>query len=154
MTELNFNRVTYDDELSEFDKDELVELAREFEEAQESNVAEFERAAEALDGVDEQSISEFEEARESLVDEIVEADDFSEVPLSEEQLGDCSFDQLREWKEFVADSTEDSDNDEDGDGSEADFEDMGNQGPTHEEADDAEFADEHLGDVPGLVISD
>lgn len=145
--DLNFNKVTYDGDLADFSEDELRELVREFENAQESNVAEFETAAEALDGIEEADIEEFADARERLIDSITEAEAFSEVPLSEDALAEQSFGELQEWDEFVSefDSADESE-----EGADGEFDDMGQEAPTREETDaDAEFADKYL-DISGV----
>jgi hypothetical protein len=144
--DLNFNKVTYDGDLADFDADELRELVGEFENAQESNVAEFETAAEALDGVDEAGIEEFADARGSLIESITDADAFSEVPLSEDALDNCTFGELQDWQDFVSESV-DADEDDD---SEQEFDDMGSEAPTHGDDDaDAEFAEKYL-DISGV----
>ncbi len=147
--DLEFNKVTYDGELADFSEEELRELISEFETAQESNVAEFEQAAEAIDDVDESTIEEFEEAREALIDEIVEAETFDEVPLTEENLADEDFSDLRDWQDFVQDQSE---ADEEDGSNEADFDDMGKKSPVNPDEDEADFAEEALSHVQGLNI--
>lgn len=155
MEDLSFNKVTYDGDLTDFSADELRELVREFENAQESNVAEFETAADALEGVEQTDIEEFADARDALIESITDADAFSEVPLSADALTDCTFGELQEWKEFVSQgdamaggcsgpAPEDTEDKE--------FEDMGQDAPTHEETDDdAAFADKYL-DINGVNL--
>lgn len=101
---MDFTKVTYDGDLSEFSDEELRELIREFEDAQDSNVAEFEQAAEQLE---EANFDEYEEARSDLIGEITEAEQFDEVPLSEDELEDADFSELRDWNEFVSDQDDD-----------------------------------------------
>jgi hypothetical protein len=141
--DLSFNQVNYDGELSDFSEEELRELVGEFETAQESNVAEFRKAAEAADSVDDDVIEDFEEAREALIDDITEADTFEDVPLTEEQLEESDFSELQEWKDFVAD---------DGGEEDADFDDFGQRAETEGEDDEGDFAEDVLGDMPGVKI--
>jgi hypothetical protein len=145
---LDFTKVSYDGDLSDFSEDELKELIEEFESAQDSNVAEFETAAEALDEVDSSNIEDFEEARATLIEDVVGAEAFDEVPVTEETLEDeeaTSFSDLQDWKEFVA-------QEEDSEDSDATFEDMGTKSPVDGEG--ADFVDEALGDMPGLNLDD
>jgi sulfite reductase alpha subunit-like flavoprotein len=147
--DLNFNKVTYDGELSDFSEDELRETIREFETAQESNVAEFEKAAEATDGVDESTIEDFEDAREDLIEDITEAEAFDEVPLTEDKLEDEDFSDLQDWKAFVAET--DTDEADEGDG-EGDFDDMGQEAPTNPDEDSEDFVEDQLGEMPGFSL--
>jgi hypothetical protein len=142
--DLKFTKVNYDGELSEFSEEELRELIGEFEDAQESNVAEFDEAVEQISDVDENTIEDFEKAREALIESISEAETFEQVPLSADALEDCDFSELQDWQEFVEEeqTTEDS---------ESEFSDMGTKSPV-EETEETDFADEALDDVPGLVV--
>lgn len=144
--DLNFKKVTYDGELADFSDEELRELVREFESAQESNVAEFNEAAETLDEVEEAELSEFEDARSALIEEITDAEQFDEVPLDEEGLEDCSFGKLREWREFVA---SDLDEGEEGEEDDAEFDDMGQKGPVNPE-DGEDFDDSVVEVIDGM----
>jgi hypothetical protein len=145
---LDFNKVGYDGELSDFSEDELRELVREFETAQDSNVAEFETAVEATDGLDESTISDFEQAREDLVEEIVDSEEFEQVPLSEDKLGEESFAELQDWSDFVADLAEEEDVEDDE--SSTDF---GTRSPKPDEEDEgADFAEEALSEMNGLTL--
>jgi hypothetical protein len=145
--DLNFTQVTYDGELSDFEAERLREIIREFENAQESNVAEFEDAADALDGVDEK-IEDFEEARESLLEEITEAEAFEDVPLTEDALEEQTFGQLQEWRDFVSRQREGEAGDDEGGNS--DFDDMGKKSPVPDEDEDTDFADEQLEQMQGV----
>lgn len=151
--DISFNRVTYDGDLSDLSEDEKDEVIREFENAQESNVAEFERAAETLDEVDETDIEEFADAKAELASEVTEAEAFDDVPLTEDELADASFSKVREWHEFVSETADGADGETDED-DDKDFDEMGKQGPTH--GDDKEF-DSDLADrvdeIPGLIVS-
>lgn len=148
--ELNFNKVTYDGELSDFSEDELRELVTEFETAQESNVAEFEQVAEATEDIDESTIEDFEDARDSLIAEITEAEAFDEVPLTEEQLTEEDFSGLQEWADFVAETdTDEPETDEDVD--EGEFDDMGTKAPVDDE-DSYDFVEDELAEIQGLNL--
>jgi hypothetical protein len=150
---LDFKKVSYEGDLSDFSEDELTQLISEFEAAQDSNVAEFEKAAEAATDIDESTIAEFEDAREDLIGDIVEAEEFDSIPLTEEKLGEEDFAELQEWKEFVAEQGSDSEvePDADADGG-SDFDDMGKESPTSGGDETEDFADEALEDVQGLNI--
>lgn len=145
--DLSFNKVDYDGELSDFSKDELRDLVGEYEKAQDSNVAEFKRAAEAADNVDESVIEDFEDARATLIDDITEADAFEDVPLTEDQLESSDFSELQEWKDFVAGDDADS-----GEDDEQDFDDFGQRSETSGEEDAEDFAEKTLGGMPGLKL--
>jgi hypothetical protein len=148
--DLNFTQVTYDGELADFEAERLREIIREFENAQESNVAEFEDAADALDGVDEK-IEDFAEARQALLDDITEAEAFDEVPLTEEALEEQSFGQLQEWHDFVADhGVETGDETDEADESGSDFDDFGTKSPTPDDEDDEDFAEDALSEMQGV----
>jgi hypothetical protein len=143
---LNFNKVGYDGELEDFSEDELRDLVREFESAQDSNVAEFETAVEATEGIDESEISEFEEARQDLIDEIAGAEKFEDVPLSEDKLQAEDFSELQNWHDFVSDlEAEEAETEE----SEGDF---GQRSPVQGGEGDTDFADEALGGMQGLNL--
>ena len=147
---LNFNKVGYDGELSDFSEDELRELVREFETAQDSNVAEFEKAAEALDEVDDSTIEDFEDARESLIEDITEAEAFGEVPLSEDSLEDADFSELQDWRDFVAEQATDDGGDEGGEGE--GFDDFGQKSPTDTEDETEDFVEKELNGIQGLNL--
>lgn len=147
--ELNFNKVSYDGELEDFSEDELRELVGEFEDAQESNVAEFKTAVEATEGLDEGDLTEFEQAREDLLDSIVEHENFEEVPLSEDKLGEETFAELQDWSDFVADLGDDGETQTD----DSDSEDFGKRSPVQSDDDEAEFVDEALGGMQGLNLN-
>lgn len=148
--QLDFQRVTYDGDLEDADREALIDLVEQFEDAQDANAAEFNSAKEQLEDLDG-TVSEFKDAKADLEDEVIEADAFSEVPLTEDQLRDASFEQVREWREFVSetDPADDTDDDEE----DAEFEDMGQQGPVNGDGDedaDAEFARELVDGLSGV----
>lgn len=147
--ELNFNKVTYDGDLAEFSEEDLRELISEFETAQESNVAEFEKAAEATDGVDESTIKDFETARSALIADITEAEAFDKVPLTEETLKDEDFSDLQDWKEFVADQESGSESETENEG---DFNDFGQESPTNTDDETEDFVEEELGSMRGVIL--
>jgi hypothetical protein len=148
--DLNFKQISYDGELADFSEEDLRELVGEYEEAQESNVAEFEQAAEALGEYDEETIEDFEEAREALIEDIVAADTFDEVPVGSDTLETADFSELQEWQDFVAETPDETDAVEDEDGSTVD--DFGTKGAVKETGDETDFADEALESMPGLEL--
>jgi hypothetical protein len=148
--DLNFTKVSYDGELDEFSEEDLRELVTKFEDAQDSNVAEFETATEAITDVDEETIEDFEQAREVLVEEIVEAETFDEVPLGREALEDADFSELQDWRDFVAGTPDGGDQGDEAGEAEADG-DFGQEAPIKPDEDETEdFADEAIGNIPGL----
>lgn len=147
---MDFQRVAFDTDLDEIEADELRTLVRKFDEAQEQNIGEFEAATEQIDEL-EGRVGEVEDFDDELTDELAEVS-----PLSGDELAEFTIarkrDLLAEFSEEEdTDEEETDDEDDDGDDGEADFDDMGQQGPTHDDEEAAqEFADKYLGDIPGL----
>lgn len=146
--DLNFNKVDYDGDLEDAERDDLESLVAQYEEAQEANAAEFEAAKDTLDDVDDVDIEEFHDARSNLVDEITDYDAFADSPIDEDDLADASFGKLREYDAYFADQeATDDDN-----GDDTDFDDMGNESPVDNEGgSDAEFLEGTVGSIPGVV---
>lgn len=144
--ELSFNQVDYSGDFTEFEKDDLIELVEKFEEAQDSNVAEFEKAAEKIEDF-EADIEEYEQAEQRLAEEIAE-----ETFLSADEAEALSFDRKREvLMDARESSSEDGGGDGDGDG---DFEDMGQRGATHGESGN-EFSsrvNERISNITGTAV--
>jgi hypothetical protein len=149
---LEFDKVTYDRELADFSEEDLRELVTKFEDAQESNVAEFETAAEAVDGIDESTIEDFEDARGALIEDITESEDFDDVPLTEDKLEQEDFSALRDWKQFVQSAETDTDPDEESGDGEGEFNDMGTKSPKQDDSEDETFAEDALDSVQGLSL--
>lgn len=145
--DFDITKVSIDGSVDDLSEDQLRELVSKFQDAQDSNVAEFEKAAEAAAEIDESTIEDFEDARETFIEEITDAEDFEEVPLSEDALEDANFGELQEWKAFVLTETEDG-NPEGGE----DFDDMGKKSPTSNEDETEDFVEEQLGDMAGLKL--
>lgn len=144
--DLNFTKVTYDGDLSEFSEDDLRQLISEFENAQESNVAEFNQAADKLDEVEEIDYEEYEDARSALIGEITEADAFEDVPITEDELDAADFGKVRDWHNFVASADTDTDDD-----TETDFDDVGKDAPLDDGGDDEpEFDDRAVEIIDGM----
>lgn len=151
--DFDITKVTIDGDVDDLSEEQLRELVGKFQDAQESNVAEFERAAEAMDEVDEDTIEDFEQARESLIEEIADAEAFGEVPLDEEDLEDEDFSDLQDWREFVAGGGAGGDDPEDDEPEEdAEFDDFGTESPADPGDDEYDFVEEELQDVPGLSL--
>ena len=154
---MKFNKVNFDGDLSEMDDDELTELVDQYQKAQETNVAEFKQAKEAmaeLVDADENAdfedifgeVQDFTDAKDELVDEVKEFDAFADSPVTESELEDAAFSKVREWHAYFA-AAEAAPEDDDGE-----FDDMGKRGETggdEEEADKA-FADKHLNGMAGF----
>lgn len=134
--DLSFTKVTFDGDLAEFSEDELRGLISEFENAQESNVAEFNQAASKLDEVESLDLDEFQDAKDDLIGEITEADSFEAVPLTADELEAADFGKVRDWHDFVQAQADDE-------AADADFEDMGEDPPV-DDGDDGEYADDDL----------
>lgn len=152
--QLNFTEVNYDGELEDADHEALVGLVERFEEAQEENAAEFEAAKDKVEELNG-TVSEYEDAKQSLVEEVADSEQFSEVPLDKDELETQSFSKVREWKDFVEARAGESDSEEgeDGDGNgDGEFNDMGQKGATNtdgEEFDDE--ASELVSELSGVV---
>lgn len=146
--DFDITKVTIDGTVDDLDEDQLRELVSKFQDAQESNVAEFKQAIEATEDVDEKEIEDFEKARESLIGDITDAEAFDEVPLTEDALEGQSFGELRDWKDFVAEQAVEDGGDED-----ADFDDMGKKSPVGGgEDEETDFVEEELDNIQGLNI--
>lgn len=155
---MKLKTVTFDGDLEDADREDLVDAVESFEKAQEENAAEFEAAQDKLKealGEDTEfdelfgEVEEFATAKDSLIEEITEFESFEEAPLKESVLEASDFDELREYKAYFADLDADSD----GDGGDGDFSDMGERQPTEtgEDVDaDQEFAEEYLHGMAGF----
>jgi hypothetical protein len=148
---MNFDitKVSIDGDVDDLTEEQLRELVSKFQDAQESNVAEFSEAVEEIPDVEESTIEDFEQAREDLVEEITEAEKFDEVPLSEDSLENCDFSDLRDWKEFV--TAEDVEDDTDDSGAD-DFDDFGKKAPVDDEGGESDFAEDALDEMQGLTL--
>ena len=154
---MKFNKVNFDGDLSEMDDDELTELVDQYQKAQETNVAEFKQAKEAmaeLVDADENAdfedifgeVQDFTDAKDELVDEVKEFDAFADSPVSESELEDAAFSKVREWHAYFA-AAEAAPEDDDGE-----FDDMGKRGETGGDEEEAErqFAEKHLSGMAGF----
>lgn len=147
--DFDITKVSIDGSVDDLSEEQLRELVNKFQDAQDSNVAEFEKAAEAAGDIDESTIEDFEQAKQGLIDDITSSEDFEEVPLSESALEDSDFSELREWKSFVLGVEDEDDTPEGGE----DFDDMGKKSPKNTDEDgDPDFVEEQLGDMPGLQL--
>lgn len=159
---MDFNQVNYDGDLEDREFDDLVGLVRNFEKAQDANVAEFEEMRETMqemlgDDADFSAVfgevQDFADAKSELVAEITEFDSFDESPVSEAYLQDASFNKVREYHVYFAEQDADAEAadaaDEDGEG---EFSNMGRRSPTHTDEDNDEaFARKHLNGMPGFT---
>jgi len=154
---MKFNKVNFDDDLSEMDDDELTELVDQYQKAQETNVAEFKQVKETVaDLVDADDSANFEDlfgevrdftdAKDELVEEVKDFDAFNESPVSESELEDAAFSKVREWHAYFAEA-EAAPEDDDGE-----FDDMGKRGETGGDEEEAErqFAEKHLNGMAGF----
>ena len=139
---MDFQKVTFDTDLDEMEADELVSLVRQFSEAQEQNITEFEQASETIEGL-EGRVSEVQDFDAELTEELAEVS-----PLGEDELADFSISRKRELLAEFAEADEDEE--EEDEDEEAEFSDFGTRGETHDEDAEADFAKEYLGDIPGL----
>ncbi len=151
MLTMDFSKVTFDEDVDELEADEARELVSKFQTAQEQNIAEFEDASEKIDDL-EGDFAEFEDADEELTAEVADA-----TFMSEDEAANLDFSRKREILADFSEEEEDEGEDEGDEGDEGDggqtFSDMGQKGETHDE-DEAErnFAENYLGDVPGLQL--
>ena len=139
---MDFQKVTFDTDLDEMEADDLADLVRQFSEAQEQNIAEFESASETIEGL-EGRVSEVQDFDAELTEELAEVS-----PLGEDELADFSISRKRELLAEFAEADEDEEDEEEDE--EAEFSDFGTRGETHDEDAEADFAKEYLGDIPGL----
>lgn len=140
---MDFQKVTFDTDLDEMEADDLADLVRQFSEAQEQNIAEFESASETIEGL-EGRVSEVQDFDAELTEELSEVS-----PLGEDELANFSISRKRELLAEFAEADEDEEEDDE-EGEEAEFSDMGQRGETHDEDAERNFAEEYLGDIPGL----
>jgi len=155
---MQLKTISFDGDLEEADREELVEAVRRFQKAQEENTAEFEAAKEQISdtlGDDAEfddllgEVEGFGEARSALIESITEFDSFEKSPLTREVLEESDFDELRDYETYFSDlDTEDEEEEE--------FNDMGSKAPTDsdDDDDDMKFARQHLGGMPGFQRSD
>ncbi|UBF19595.1 hypothetical protein HRTV-10_gp11 [Halorubrum tailed virus 10] len=139
---MDFQKVTFDTDLDEMEADDLADLVRQFSEAQEQNIAEFESASETIEGL-EGRVSEVQDFDAELTEELSEVS-----PLGEDELANFSISRKRELLAEFAEADEDEE--EEDEDEEAEFSDMGQRGETHDEDAERNFAEEYLGDIPGL----
>jgi hypothetical protein len=139
---MDFQKVTFEGDLDEMDEEELVGLVRQFSDAQDDNIAEFETASEEIDDL-EGRVSEVAEFDAELTEQLVEAS-----PLDEDEVASFSISRKRSLLADFSEAEEEADEGGEGD---KDFSEMGQRGPTHnEEEAKAQFAKDFLGDIPGL----
>lgn len=144
---MDFNQVTYDASLDDMDAEELRAIVKEFEAAQEGNIAEFKTAQNKIDNLD----SEVEEKREFKGRLAARLEEVS--PLSE---GEAMTYDLARVEELIEEFSEDEDEIDDtptASSQKTTFGDMGTKSETQDE-DEAkkDFGEEHLGDMPGVNI--
>lgn len=141
---MDFQKVSYDGDLDDMEADDLRTVVKQYEEAQDSNIAEFETAKETIDGL-EGEVAEKEEFKQRRVDKLTEVS-----PLGEEDVGEFS---LTRIDSLIEDFTEESADDENPE-EDPEFDDMGQRGPTHDEdAGMAEYAAE-VDSIPGVVVTE
>ena len=107
---LDFTEIEFDSDLADLDEDELADLVREYQEAQESNRANFEEATETLD--------DFEEFDDSLTERVTD-----ETSLPESEAERLSFSGKRD----LLGGLEDDETEVEGDDGGEEFDDMGGQ---------------------------
>jgi hypothetical protein len=111
---LDFTEIEFNGDLTDLDTDELADLVREYQEAQESNRANFEEATETLD--------DFEEFDDSLTERVTD-----ETSLPESEAERLSFSGKRDLLGGLEDDETEVEGDEgDGDEGDGEFNDLGN----------------------------
>ena len=136
---MDFKKVEFDDDLDDMEAGELRELVREFAQAQEENIADFEEVTD--------EITEFEEFDATLTEDLVE-----QTSLSEEAASALPF---SEKQNLLADLNATEASDEGGSEEEADFEDRGTKGETNfddEPSGPPEHVERALSGVSGVQI--
>lgn len=152
--DFDITKVTIDGNVDDLSQDQLRELVGKFQDAQDSNVAEFEKAMEATDGMDGSTIEDFEDARQGLIESITDAEAFDEVPLTEDALEDSEFSELQDWQDFVdAQAVEDGGDEADEGGEGADFDDMGQKSPSDLDDETEDFVEKELDGIQGLNLN-
>ncbi|AAL55018.1 hypothetical protein HfxHF1_595 [Halophage HF1] len=141
---MDFQKVTFDTDLDEMEADDLADLVRQFSEAQEQNIAEFESASETIEGL-EGRVSEVQDFDSELTEELSEVS-----PLGEDELANFSISRKRELLAEFAEADEDEEEEDEDEDEEAEFSDMGQRGETHNDEAERNFAEDYLGDIPGL----
>lgn len=144
---MDFQKVSYDGDLDDMDAENLRTVVEEYEEAQTSNIAEFESAKDTIDGL-EGEVAEKAEFKSRRVEKLTEVS-----PLGEDDVESFSLARIDSLiEEFTEDSAGEGD-DPDADPEDPEFDDMGRRGPTHDnEEAAAEFA-EQVGSIPGVVVN-
>lgn len=147
---MDFQKVTFDTDVDELEAEDARELVTEFQNAQEQNIAEFEDASESIEALEgrvqtaqEAALGEFDD-EEALTEALVDAS-----PLGEDDVAEFS---VFRKADLLADFSADEEEADEGD-AEAEFSNMGQRGETHDE-DEANrtFAEDHLGEIDGLVF--
>lgn len=136
--QLNFTQVTYDGDLEDADRESLMELVQQYEEAQDENAAEFEAAKETVDDL-EGATSEFEEADAELAEEVAE-----QTFLSDEEAEALSFARKREILSTAGEATEEDTEDD------AEFDDMGTEGEVQPEEGEENFSSDSRDLIEGM----
>ncbi|MFB6188196.1 MAG: hypothetical protein ABEI86_15210 [Halobacteriaceae archaeon] len=140
---MDFQKVTFETDLDQIeDTEKLRGLVREFSDAQEQNIAEFEEISEEFESL-ETKVGEFKDADAQLTEEVAE-----KTYLEESEAEALTFSrkqEILEEAEFSEEAEEESDEEE------AEFDDMGKRGETHDEsAAEADLKAEYLDDIQGL----
>ena len=151
---MDFQKVTFDEELDEMESDDLRDLVRQFREAQEDNLAEFQQASEEIDDL-EGRVGEVQEFDSELTEELAEVS-----PLSEEEAAEFSISRKRDLlADFAEEDEEPEDEEPEEDEEDEDpeddqeFSDFGTRGETHDEEEaQKNFAEQYLGDIQGLEL--
>jgi hypothetical protein len=129
---MDFQKITFDDDLEDMEAEELRGLVREYDDAQSENITEFKQAVEEIDTL-EGKVAEVAEFDAELTDKLTEVS-----PLAEDELSGFSVTRKRELlANFAEQEAEAEAEDDEGGAGEENFEDMGNRGETHTEEFDA-----------------
>lgn len=159
---MNFNKIERDYDLDELSESGLRTLVREYQKAQDDNLAEFQQVkdemeeleayrefAESADDIDD--LADLKEEAGQFHDKLTE--ELAEVsPLSEQDVADYSLDRKYELIAKFSDSTEPEEG-EDGEteqDDETEFDDTGNRHETHEGDDAPEFVEETFKGISGV----
>jgi len=139
---MDFSKVTFDEDVSELEAEDARQLISDFKNAQEQNIAEFEKASEQIEDL-EGSFAEYEDADEQLTQEVAEA-----TFMSEDEASRLEFSRKRE---ILAEFEEEDGGDDEDDDDEGNFSNISTRGETHDD-DEAkkQFAEKHLGNIEGL----
>jgi len=142
---MEFSKIERNYDLEELGEDELRNLVREYREAEDENMAEFDSAVDRIDELEEKA-EEADEFHEKLADKLTAVSPLTESDVSEYSLA-RKHELIQKFSESGADEADEGQKEQ----SEEDFNDTGKRGETETESDEPpEFVKEALDGVSGV----